>query len=458
MKKKDWYEEAEYKEQQIPAHKGNMRIEALSNSITNPKVLINEVEYIPKIEAEILNLTARERGLELEVAVKQFFKPTPHLVQLYYRIDGAIRTGYVLNNPTNRKIKESGHGITRYNREGSTTTSDIILILGESGVGKTKLISEIMSFYQLVIQHVEYAGIPQYELQIPIIKIELAPHGSIKGMGTELLGEIDNVLGEEKYRKRVKGTNTQYVMREVKNKAEIHGIGLIVIDEIQNLTKMEEKKDDVIEFLLYMTNEVKVPLLLVGTPEAEDLFDTTFRAVRRVGTAHKIKRFRNDEQWESFVKALFKIQYVRKPSEPSQKIIDYLYENTQGIVSLAIEQFVDAQKRAMKTGIEEITINILKSVSLDTSKNINRAVTGIKKKDKELIETYPDLILDESDSNSDESKRKANTRIKKNEDMVKIHKEAVEQEKNVHKALKAVGDVKDSSEFIQKNKKKNNNT
>ena len=60
------------------------------------------------------------------------------------------------------------------------------------------------------------------------------------------------------------------MMSHVTRLAAVHAIGLLVIDEIQELSNIKSGGDKaLVGFFLRLTNMIKIPVLMVGTYKAQ---------------------------------------------------------------------------------------------------------------------------------------------------------------------------------------------
>jgi len=116
-----------------------------------------------------------------------------------------------------------------------------------------------------------------------------------------------------------------------------------------------------------------------------------------------------DQQWHLFLKSLFRAQYTRKkftpddaekeqprtdaakPASVPQTLSDVLYEESQGITDLAVKMYMFAQERAIDTGREIVTANIVRSVAKDRFAMLRRALQAIRYQDKRALANWDDV-------------------------------------------------------------------
>ncbi len=153
-------------------------------------------------------------------------------------------------------------------------------------------------------------------------------------------------------------------------------------------------------FFVHLENSIGVPFILIGTPKALPLFKGEFRQARRAseqgdflwrrmqmladadliepGTLPK-----PDAVWNEFVRLMWRYQYVKKAKPLPDNILDepvtkVLYNESQGIIAVALTIFLLTQKRAIMSGLEEITCNVMKSAVRDNQNLISKMIDSIR--------------------------------------------------------------------------------
>lgn len=139
-----------------------------------------------------------------------------------------------------------------------------------------------------------------------------------------------------------------------------HHLGMLIIDEIQRLSLLKsggEKK--MLNFFVQLVNTIGIPVSLIGTFKALELFSGNFSQMRRgSGQGDLIwDRMSFNEEWELFVQSMWRFEITRRPTPPEKlnKLSAVLYEETQGIIDLAVKAFVFSQERAIENETEKIT-------------------------------------------------------------------------------------------------------
>lgn len=99
-----------------------------------------------------------------------------------------------------------------------------------------------------------------------------------------------------------------------------------------------------------MSNKINLPLIFVGTEEAERVLEKDFAIIRRCSSAGnlKMKRLTQDNNsWDLFLKAMWDYQYTLDKCPFTPEMSDALYNESQGIISLAVRLFILAQFEAI---------------------------------------------------------------------------------------------------------------
>lgn len=97
-----------------------------------------------------------------------------------------------------------------------------------------------------------------------------------------------------------------------------------------------------------------------------------------------------DAVWNEFVRQMWRYQYVNKVKSLPDNILDepvtkVLYNESQGIIAVALTVFLLAQKRAIMSKVEEITSDVMKSAVRDNQNLISKMIDSIRLGQKKSI-------------------------------------------------------------------------
>jgi hypothetical protein len=156
----------------------------------------------------------------------------------------------------------------------------------------------------------------------------------------------------------------------VSSLAALHYLGLLVIDEIQNLFNRRTRTSaELLDFIVRIVNDFGVPVLMVGTSEAGEFLAKDFRVTRRITRLLQPnwgRLIEHEREWTIFTDTLWTYQYVRTYSELTAELRHQLFALTQGIPDLVVKLFVLTQRYAINERVEKISSDLLEKVT-DTS-------------------------------------------------------------------------------------------
>ena len=393
-----------YIRQNIPNYADNPLIEALPRILSTEESM-KKLAFYPDYDESMRELPNEERYHILEDIVR-FFTPLNIHLDLERRISRVIRTGYIERNPIKngfwknndtRTSKVNEYSISQYGDDDDfhSTSAYGFNIVGISGIGKSLAVERIIRLYPQVIVHSKYNGRKFTYSQIVWLKLDCPFDGSIKGLCINFFQTVDSILGTSYIKNYGKSRTTDEMLPFMALVAANQGIGVLVIDEIQRLSLARSGGvEKMLNFFVQMVNMVGVPIILVGTYKSLSIFEGNFSQMRRgTGQGDLVwDRMSMNKEWELFVKALWYFQYTKKVCllEENPKLIEILYEETQGITDLAVKAYMLAQERAIETGKEELTASIIRSVCLDKFRIIRPALEALKAKSKNALARFED--------------------------------------------------------------------
>ncbi|HEY8890312.1 MAG TPA: ATP-binding protein [Clostridium sp.] len=378
--------EAIYNEQIIDEYSGNPFIEALPLINSKPDV-INMIACYPKFDGKEREYEAHIR-LHLVQRIFQYFQPLPVHLDLEAKISRIIRGGYISRNPItpeyvrsfNNGYRDIQSGNLNYNSSDNfVTTSSGFSLIGVSGMGKSTIISKILNLMPEVIVHSKYKGKPFTMTQLTYLKLDCPFDGSLKALCLEYFGKIDSILGSNYFQKYHLARLSANAMLPIINQiSRTVGLGLIVVDEIQNLSLSKGGgSEKMLNYFVSLIN-LSIPVILVGTPKAMPILQSEFRQARRGQGDMVWDRLHKDEHWNLLIEGLWDYQWVKKPQKISQEFLDVLYDESQGIIDIAIKIFFMAQVRAISSRKEIITCALIKKVADENLKLVKPMLQSLK--------------------------------------------------------------------------------
>jgi len=184
----------------------------------------------------------------------------------------------------------------------------------------------------------------------------------------------------------------------LQNIVVLHAVGLIVIDEIQNVAHSPEDSKTFIDFFVSLVNCLGVPLMLIGTAEARPLLDGAFRLARRSAGIGQPNwdRLQQGEEWDDWLAEMWRYQWTEQPIPLTPEISAAIYNESQGVIDIAVKLLMLAQLRAISRGEaglpETLDAGMFKTIvedELALAKPLLEALRGDK---IEVLSTIPDLV------------------------------------------------------------------
>lgn len=369
--------------------------------IRDTKTTIKELRALPAFQEHEINLPAHLRVHAMQRLLTQFFQPFSKHITLETRLSILIRQGYIGRNPaTPDFIKHLNNGFDRIkNKDINITPSQIVNItsnsfgiVGTSGCGKSLALRRILEGYPKAIYH------PELHLyQVPWLKLECPSDGSLKQLCINFFVALDNRLGT-KYRRRFgkSRTSPNELVADMAHLSQLHGIGVLVIDEIQNLeVQSDDGEKEMLNFFVTLVNDVGIPVVLVGTPKARRLFAKDFSHARRSSGLGSVtwEPMKQDANWKELTTLLWEYQWIKNKAILTDDIRQALYDCSQGVIDILIKLFVLCQWRAILTKAEVISAALILQVYKDEFTAIHPMIAALKSGDPDKIAMYGDLKM-----------------------------------------------------------------
>ena len=396
--------QAEYREQVVPSYRGNPLAEALPPHYSKEEVF-KRIRYQPEYEEAHRHLSLEERFLMLGHA-QRFFEPFPQHFDLVRTFSRMLRDGYVGRNPLHRGYfpdsEEKLAALTweQFQEEdGDEPPPGFNLgftLTGISGIGKSRMFERIRRLLPQIIQHTNYQGRRFTWTQLVWFKLDCPYSGSLNELCINFFTQIDAILGTNYYdrygikRQPSKGAMIGYMARVARN----HSLGALILDEIQNLRLAQNKEDlKLLSYLVQLDNDFGVPVVLIGTPAADQVLGGELRRARRAAGQGDMTwgRMQNDLEFLHLLEALWKYQYVHEPCKLTEELRSTLYYETQGITDLTIKLFFLTQAYAMVRKEERITRDLMRMTARKSMRLVQPLLEIIRSNNLRLLKAFPDL-------------------------------------------------------------------
>lgn len=228
--------------------------------------------------------------------------------------------------------------------------SDSFTIIGDSGIGKSATVSRIID----MISGQRVIDLPNSMRIIPCVQVQTPADCSVKGLLFEVLRKVDEILDTRYHYNATRvGSTTDMLIGSVSTVALNH-IGLLIVDEIQNVVNSKNGAV-VVGMLTQLINNAGISICMVGTPKSALFFSQEMMLARRsLGLSYG--PFSYDDTFTGFCGELFQYQYVQQKASLDEGILQWLFNHSHGNASIVVSLIHDAQEIAILDGSEELSI------------------------------------------------------------------------------------------------------
>ncbi|RHG54180.1 hypothetical protein DW253_12095 [Ruminococcus sp. AM22-13] len=320
------------------------------------KELISALSVLPEYDSEIVNASAAERLMALS-DIYRIYIPSKMSQEIYSKFYLALMRSLqkkCIN--TARQQRENFKVIqhkSSYNG-GIIGGSDSFSIIGNSGIGKS---ASIFRSIQLLRGNKVIEMKNPYAKIIPILVVQTPFDSSTKGLMLEILRKIDELLGSKYYENAIRSKATTDSLIGCVSQIALNNIGLLVLDEIQNICHSKNGRN-LVGSITQLVNNSGISICFVGTPECKDFFAKAMHLARRtMGLQYGSMEY--GTEFIAFCKIIFQYQYMEKHVEITERIIEWLYEHSNGNASIVISILHDAQEIGILSSEKELTLGLL---------------------------------------------------------------------------------------------------
>jgi hypothetical protein len=385
----------------------------VSEHQSNPLILALPERAAPKRMRQLLSVTvsnfdwthlSKSDREERVRSIRNTRVMTNQHLDLYYDVYDMLRYGYVHRNPTVPQVVAWSYDVAdstiplaevdkpSIDASAKPTTADAIFLTGFSGNGKSTMTEHLLfNLFPQVIEH-DWTGFN--EPQVVYLKVDLPHNATRTGLIERLLLELDRVLfhtsfGLPHYAKSVKTKGGKYI--DVESMVDIlvtvlirHHVGLVVIDEFQNLQVASQRyRLEVIQLFDELANRLYIPSIKIGTPDTIHIFDRNSRHKRRLGKPFELNRFSDDKAWERAMAALFAFQPLDHPIPRDKAIEALLMKLTAGVPAYLFGLWEEGIIEAIRSGKERLSQTLLNKafkqrfpLLRSATRNINQGKKG----------------------------------------------------------------------------------
>ncbi len=337
---------------------GNPWLLALERPIESKGALRDRLTRTIDVDETDRN-ASRMRRTQLLLRQLRFIHPLGSMRVCYEQMVLAMFEGYATRNPL-----RPSHPSPSADALVAPATGIGFVVVGRSGVGKSTVAERSLSLIPGVIEHVSFEGRPFSRYQIPWLKMNCGSNS--KEFCENLIREVDRLLGTSYHADLCTPSTPRHkIVGYLLGILDIHGLGLLCIDDVQNLfIGNSADQAQIVETLVRIVNILKIPLVVLGTEEAMPIFQIRFDTARRLTGLPTIVIHPLEEgpEWISFCERLWGMRVVRMDGPMPADFAPRLLGLSRGITDFAVKLVLFAQHRALAFKMERLDVDLLAEV------------------------------------------------------------------------------------------------
>ncbi len=399
----------------IDPYGGNILMSGLG-VIPSPESALRSLIALPPVPESVEGIPTYLRLHQL-MAIRDFHLPPLIERQLLQTVDLMVRQGYHYRDPRLASTWSDISGEIQP-RKNPLAPAFAAAVEGFSGVGKTQAcIRSLLNFPHQVIVHKEFPNLVGGLRQAVWLSVEVPASGKATDLARALMEAWDTATGSKRFEKwlaKEKISDGMSALNEWRQVAVSHFLGVLHLDEIQNLFKLTSLKarkdrkragetselsiveDQLLRWLLYLTNSGQIPLLVSGTPDGIGALTKRMSTLERITTMgyHPFDPFSDPSapEFRTFLGELGKYQFVRHKLPIDQAMADLIIGLTGGIQRIVIALWVAAHRVAFERKSDDLRLSDFSDAAKTWLAPLAPAIAALSSKDSEKMGVYEDLI------------------------------------------------------------------
>ena len=324
-------------------------------SMKSEKEVYSALLNLPMYDGSICQSSATERLIALS-DIYDIYIPSDMTYEIYSKLYLALLNSLKKKSTRAAVIQqgENTKAIRNMEHRGILGGSDSFTVIGASGIGKS---TAIYKSIELITENRVIEINSPYTKIIPCLVVQCPFDSSVKGLLLEILRKADEILNSRYYENALRARATTDMLIGSVSQVALNHIGLLVVDEIQNVVG-NKNGQSLVGMLTQLINNSGISICMVGTPKCKIFFEKEMQLARRsLGLEYGVMDY--DDCFYELCKILFNFQYTKTRSEMTDETVRWLYEHSGGIVSVVVSLIHDAQEIAILDGSEELNVQSL---------------------------------------------------------------------------------------------------
>ena len=311
--------------------------------------LRSALEVLPEYDVAICNADAPVRLMALS-DLYRIYVPNQMSLEIYSKLYLALMRS-LQKKGTKLAVQQQNQNFKAIMQQ---EYSGIMGGSGASGIGKSSAISRAITL--MTENRIIEVENPHTKI-IPCICVQCPFDSSVKGLLLEVLRKVDEAIDSNYYQNALRARATTDMLIGSVSQVALNHIGLLVVDEIQNVCNSKHGKS-LVGMLTQLINNSGISICMVGTPESAVFFEQAMQLARRsLGLRYDVMKY--GEDFRMFCEVLYSYQYVKQRTEITDAVTEWLYEHTSGNISVVVSLIHDAQEIAILNSKEILNLESL---------------------------------------------------------------------------------------------------
>jgi len=227
-----------------------------------------------------------------------------------------------------------------------------LAIIGSTDNGKTSIRKRIESKYRMTTTD---AG----SIQMPVVSIQMPPDPDARCLYNSMLkGMMLPVISSGK---------VDYIRESVIDSLLDYNVKCLMMDEFQHIDRIPDRKQrTLLDTIKYISNQISLPMVAFGTSEVLNVLARDPQLNNRFKKVH-LTQWECDEDFQRLLKSYEALLPLKEPSdlgEPS--LAQFIYSQTNGTIGEIITLIRLAAIEALRSGVEKITVEVIKAVNFES--------------------------------------------------------------------------------------------
>jgi hypothetical protein len=349
-------------------------------------------------------------------AIRRLHVPSPAGIALAKTLDILIRQGYVHRNPSTAATWERLYNgpTAEYEQDGVQLAATVV---GISGAGKSTALIRALRLKPQVVVHERFPNLVGAVRQLLWLKIDVPASGKIRDLVESWAAAADEALGTDYLSDLQKGRrrSPESLAREWVQRMGCHFPGLLVLDEIQNLFKIERKErraasgdrqsrlllrvvdDEALKMLLTLINACRFPVVVCGTPDGIDAFGTRMSTSQRLVTGgfHRMAHSSSPDDVyfrQNLLPLLFEYQWLPGGLALNDEVANVMYQLSAGLPRLCGSLLIHAQRLALEAEGKALSLAHIYAAAAGPMATTQPAVRALLSRDPGRMALFEDLL------------------------------------------------------------------